>query len=392
MVNLRRLFFWGWMLIISAGAFAQAPAPAPAPQAPTAGAIKTDLIRQMQKDGYLSEPVAREVTGKYVTPGDFRQAVSAAGQAQASEPSLWAKYMSWVNLIKVVAVICFLLVFYDTLLKMRKALWIHVSKVPTIVYQLVFLSLTICGTLRAQAIWPAQAFYLALFCAWGNLILVAWMMSTYKVIGETLNKLPLYRLAPHSADCVLAMIYFGALALSYQSAIFGFFAAVCLSGVFSFSMMYTPRTLSLEFKERLLKAMVFGHLVVLTAYCVMRTTGMQWESARYFEAGIEYYCTIALSVALLVGASPWPFKAQRIHYMPLFIALAIVASMMYVFLDLKVIASILLCFFVLVTLEWICYLGFRTNMLVGAGMLGAILYGIAVLIEKYGALIVLAPA
>ena len=158
---------------------------------------------------------------------------------------------------------------------------------------------------------------------------------------------------------------------------------------FSFSMLYTPGTLSLQFDERLLKAMVFGHLIVLTAYCVMRSTGVQWEAARYFEAGIEYYGTLALAVALLVGASPWPLRPHRNRYVALFILLAIAASLIYVFLDLKVSASILLCFFVLVTLEWVDYLGFRINMLVGAGALGAVLYGIAVLLEKYGALIVL---
>ncbi|NHZ38927.1 hypothetical protein [Massilia aquatica] len=387
MVNACRLFFVCWMLILSMGAFAQAPAPVPAR---TAADIKTGLIEQMRKDGYLSEPVAKEVTDKYVSPGDFRQAVGAAGNAQINTPSMWSKYMSWVNLIKVVAVICFLVVFYDAILKISKALWIYVSKVPTIAYQLVFLSLTVFGTLRPHAIWPSQAFYVALFCGFANVMLVVWMVMSYEVIGRTLNKLALYRRAPHSADSLLGMLYFGALALMYQSGIFGFFAAVCLSGVFSFSMLYTPGTLSLQFDERLLNAMVFGHLIVLTAYCVMRSTGMQWEAAGYFAAGIEYYCTIALAVALLVGASPWPLRPHRNRYMALFILLAVAASLIYVFLDLKVSASILLCFFVLVTLEWVGYLGFRINMLVGAGALGALLYGIAVLLEKYGGLIVLA--
>lgn len=391
-----RLIFLGWMLIMSAGALAQGPAaephqaPASAPSPRTAGDIKTELIKQMQKDGYLSERMAKEVAGKYVSPGDFRETAAGAVKTEASQPSVWSRYMSWVNLIKVVALICFLVVFYETVLKVAKALWTYVIKVPSIVYQLVFLSLTGLGTLWPAAIWPSQAFYLALFCGFANVLLLAWIADTYKVVPETLKKvIPLFRRAPASTACALGMVYFGALALMHQSSIFGFFAAVCLSGVLSFYMVYTPGTLYLKLDERMLKGVVFGHLIVLAAYCAVRTNGIHWESIQYFEAGLEYYCTIGLSLALLIGASPWPSRAHRNRYLALFIVLAVLASLGYLFLDLKVIASILLCFFVLLVLEWIVYLGFKTNMLIGAGALGASLYAIAVLLEKYSSLIIL---
>ncbi|MDM5180110.1 hypothetical protein PO883_23270 [Massilia sp. DJPM01] len=389
-----RLVFVGWMLIMSAGVFAQDRTAVPrqvhasAAPARTAGDIKTELIRQMQNDGYLSERMAKEVAGKYVSPGDFRETAAGAVTAQASQPSVWSRYMSWVNLIKVVAVICFLVVFYETILKLVKALWTYVIKVPTIVYQLVFLSLTGAGTLWPEAIWPSQALYVALFCGFANVLLVGWIVDTCKVVPDTLKKLfPPFRRAPVSTACALGMVYFGALALMHQSGIFGFFAAVCLSGVLSFYMVYTPGTLYLKLDERMLKGVVVGHLSVLAAYCVVRVNGIHWESIQYFEAGLEYYCTIGLALALLVGASPWPSRAQRNRYLALFIVLAILASLGYLFLDLKVIASILLCFFVLLLLEWIAYLGFKTNVLIGAGALGASLYGIAVLLEKYSSLI-----
>lgn len=219
-----RLIFLGWMLIMSAGALAQGPAaephqaPASAPSPRTAGDIKTELIKQMQKDGYLSERMAKEVAGKYVSPSDFRETAAGAVKTEASEPPVWSRYMSWVNLIKVVALICFLVVFYETVLKAAKALWTYVIKVPTIVYQLVFLSLTGLGTLWPAAIWPSQAFYLALFCGFANVLLLAWIADTYKVVPETLKKvIPLFRRAPASTACALGMVYFGALALMHQS-------------------------------------------------------------------------------------------------------------------------------------------------------------------------------
>ena len=60
------------------------------------------------------------------------------------------------------------------------------------------------------------------------------------------------------------MIYFGVLAIVYQSSVFGFFSAVGLSGIFSFSLIYFPGLLVFYFKENKLASVVFGHIIVLS--------------------------------------------------------------------------------------------------------------------------------
>ena len=53
----------------------------------------------------------------------------------------------------------------------------------------------------------------------------------------------------------------------------------------------------------MLNAVVFGHLAVLVIYVYFFVT--MPEITKYYDVGIQYYCTIAMSVGLLVGASPF---------------------------------------------------------------------------------------
>lgn len=183
------------------------------------------------------------------------------------------------------------------------------------------------------------------------------------------------------------MIYFGVLAVAYQSSLFGFFAAVCLSGVFSFGMSYLPGVLTLDFKESMLPAVVFGHLIVIAGY--IATFKNAPEYTMYFNIGIQYYCTIALGVALLVGASPFYKKEVAAGYALMFMVIAVMSSFGYFFYDLKVMSSIVMIFFVLFLLEWIGYFSYHSGAIIGSAMIGGTLFGLAMLFEKYGSMIIL---
>ena len=109
-----------------------------------------------------------------------------------------------------------------------------------------------------------------------------------------------------------------------------------------------------------------------------------------FAVGLEYYCTIAMGVGFLVGASPLAREGGAVGgYLMLFIAVVAAAVTGYFFYDLKVIGSILCCIGVLLALEWIGYLSYQTGFLFGTFLMGVVLYGGALLLERYAHLIVL---
>jgi hypothetical protein len=272
--------------------------------------IKTEIISSMEKDGYLSQKMAGEVSQKYITEADkttvskpMTMGASQVEQAQAKakQSASWKDYLSWINFVKVLGVICLLIAFSGMIKKVIAGLWVFIAAVPMILYQAVFLGVGIVGIFRPDLISVSQQFYVALFFAFANLIVIGWIISTHKKIEEFIAKLFKLGIPPSCLASFYGMIYFAALAYFYQSSIFGFFAAVCLSGVFSFGLYYMPGVLYLNFKESMLPAVVFGHLAVLAIYTFMFKTHPEYTM--FFDAGIQYYCTVALAVGLQFDAS-----------------------------------------------------------------------------------------
>lgn len=148
-----------------------------------------------------------------------------------------------------------------------------------------------------------------------------------------------------------------------------------------------PGVLFLSFKEEMLNAVIFGHLAVLMIYVYLFRTIP--DITRYYDIGIQYYCTIALCVGLLVGSSPFYDKGNKLGYASCLIILFFLENYGYFFLDLKVISSIVSCFFILFVLEWIGYIGFKGGLIIGCAILGTSLYGIALLLEKYGKIFII---
>ena len=350
----------------------------------SAAEIKVDLILEMQKDGYLTEESAKTAMQKYITENDKQLKVEANGKSSTIG---WSEYLSWINFFKVVAVIFFLVAFSGVISKIILGLWILIVKVPAIVYQLLFLTGTLTGTIRPNFIWESQAFYIALFSSFANILVLGWIVSSHEKLQKLIVKIFNLGIPIECIASFWGILYFAALAYAYESSLFGFFAAVCLSGVFSYTVFYMPGTLFLYFREKMLSSVVFGHLAVLSIYIVLLKQTPQYTE--YFNTGIQYYCTIALGVGLLVGASPFYERENAIGYAGVFILLFFAASFGYFFYDLKVMASILFVFFILFALEWIGYIGYQTGLIFGSAIIGGSLYATAMLLENYGSMLVL---
>jgi hypothetical protein len=375
------------------GADAKAAEPPTVLQTISIAQAKLDFIRQLEKDGYLSTKMADEVKQKYVNPEELAMPgpVSRAQAEAAAKPkeSIWDRYVSWSNFLKVVAVVLLLIAFGGTISNIIAGLWHILIAVPPIAYQLPLLGATVTGTLAPQLLWASQGHYIALFCSFANIILLGWVLLTHDRLAQALARLFNFGIPIASVVSFWAMLYFGALALHYQSSLFGFFAAVALSGVLSFGLYYSRGTLFLHFHEKGTAAVVFGHLLLLATYVVLNVKGTLPPEAEYFRVGVEYYCTVALCVGLLVGSAPFTRKDSVPGYVLLFCLVFAAATAGYFFLDMKVIASIVTCFFILFVLEWLSYLGYKAGVIFGSAVLGASLYATSLVLEKYGHYVVL---
>lgn len=355
--------------------------------------VKLELLKSLEKDGYLSNKLATEAKLKYIDASKVSAPVTTSS-AKAEEEgvmTMLSRYLSIAVIVKVVGVGLLLLAFGGTIRNIIAGVWHLLVKVPVEVYQVPMLAGSVYATVMAASIWPSQAFYVALLASIANLILLGWVLATHVKLVHFLAKLFNLGIPVSSVISFWLMLYFGVLAIHYQSQLFGFFAAVALSGVFTFGLYYSWGTLYLHFQKSALPAVVFGHLLVLIGYAILHAMNQLPEQAQYFAGGIEYYCSVALGVGLLVGASPWNRDNAGL-YVVIFLATIVAALVGYTMFDLTVIGSFIMCFALLFVLEWLMYLGYKSGVVVGSAIVGASLYGASLLMEQYSHLIVLTLA
>ncbi|MBH9575430.1 hypothetical protein [Inhella proteolytica] len=360
------------LLLIGAAAHATEAAPEQARQ---------ELIDQLERDGYLSPTQAQEVRQKYLGP--------QASQARSSnEPGLVQRFVTLANFFKLLAVILLLIWARGMLRRFAAGLWYVVALLPKEVYQASFLLLGLVLTIRPDSIWPSQAFYLALFGAFGNLMVLGWIIESHAALREALQRWFGTGLLATALSSTLALLYFGALALAYESQVFGFFAAVSLSSMLCFGMSYSPGLLTLHVRDKALAAVVLGHLLVLLAYSAARLSGHWPPVARVFDTGLQYYCTIAMGTGFLIGASPFRFMPRRLSYLALFLLVLGAALAAYHLADFKVIGSILSVFGVLLALEWLGHLCWRSGFLRGSFIMGITLFAASLAAERFAGFLV----
>jgi hypothetical protein len=381
--------FIGFLMLLLALVAPQAFAAEPAK---TEAQVKLELLHTLEKDGYLSQKLATEAKMKYIDATQLAAPVKASStKATLSEPGLWERYGTWANFLKVVAIGFILIAAGGTIKNIIKGMWHLLVQVPVEVYQIPMLAASIYATIAPQAIWASEALYVALAASFINIMLAGWFFATHERLTLSLLKMFNLGIPVGSVLNFWGMLYFGALALHYQSQVFGFFSTVCLSGVLTFGLYYTWGTLFLHFKENALPAVVFGHLAVLVGYGILHATNHLPAGAEYFAGGQQYYCAVALGVGLLVGASPWNSKSRAMYVM-LFAVVLLAASAGYTMYDLTGMGSVLFCFGILFVLEWVMYVGFQGGLIAGCAVGGATLYGVAMLMQHFGKYIVLSMA
>lgn len=368
-----------------------APAIAQEPVPSTVGQVKLDLLKQLESDGYLSATLRAEATAKYVKPAELQMPLAEPARAtELQGRSLQERHWSWVGGFKALGVLVLFVSVCTFIFYAMPSLLTG----PKEVYQALFLALGGVLTLRPELLWPHQPYFLALFGAFFTLLILRWVLLTHPRLMDALNKVFDLGVAPMWVASFLGMLYFGGLALHYQSQIFGFAAAVCLSGVLSFSLYYRQHLLNFSLPPTGVHAVALAHLLVLGGYLVAKVTGQLPAQASLFAVGLEYFCTIVMGIAFMRCATTdsGHFNATTLSYLALFAVVAFAAIAGYHLFDLKVVSSVIVVFGALTALQWIGHLclkmGLAMGVISGTALLGSALYGGAFLVERYGHLIV----
>ena len=98
---------------------------------------------------------------------------------------------------------------------------------------------------------------------------------------------------------------------------------------------------------------------------------------------------LCLGVGFLAGTSPFGRKNGAAGaYFLLFLITLVAAVTGYFFFDMKVIGTIMCFFGLLLALEWIASLSYVAGFLPCAAITGAVLYGVAMLLEANSHLII----
>lgn len=366
-----------WISCALAPVWAEAPAD-------NAAQIRRDFVGQLEQDGFVDAERAAAIRQHYFAGATADAAASPAADA------FWMRYLDWSHFIKLVALSLLLLAFAKSLARVARGAWRLVAAVPPVCYQLALLLPALAGLLRPAALGAAHAYYIVLASAFVLPATLYWMVKSHARLMRPLAALlvRLSRQRQAQAALLAGLLYSGGLAVAHDNAVLGFLAAVCLSALLSFTVYYGQGALVLMLGRDDLGAAIAGHLAVLAAYAGLHLGGLLPPAAHLFAAGLEYYCTLALGCALLVATSPWsPRRHLRRLCVPLFVGLFVIAGVGFHFSALTTVSAILMAFFGLFALEWIGHFSYRRGLIVGSAVLGAALYGTAVLLDHYGVLL-----
>lgn len=347
-----------------------APDAASAPQ--TAGQVKQQLVDKLVAQGYMSAASAAEVSASF-----------AAEDKQLAAEQSWTSWLSWATVLKVIGVVLLLIAFGSTIMRIIKGLWELIVSVPMYVYQGVFGAATVAMTIVPQMIWPSQAFFVALFGAFGNLFIIGWVVKEYPRVQEALKKLFNLGIPEFVIISAWLIVYFGVLAVTYDSQVFGFFTTVSISALFGFGLFYSPGVLFLTTRDKAIPALIWSHFILLTAYGVAKINGVAIPHGDLFAAGVEYYWSIALGVAFLITMSPWSSSKDRVASLIPFTISVILATIAFTH-GLASIGTVIGVFTVLVLVEWVLYASWSGGLIIGSLCSGLLLFGGGLLIERYG--------
>lgn len=350
--------------------------------------IILSTIDNLEKDGYITSKNAEEAKQKFVFDNnDLKERMEDYVSSNSSDKKVdssisFTEYITLVNTIKFLASIALIIAFHGLIFKVFKNIIEIIIAVPQIIYQLLFFSLSLTMTFSPEIIWASEAFYLALLGSFLNIFILIWFVITYP---DACNKLLSLISLGVKKDLLAAFyltLYFGMLAILYSSSAFGLFSVMALVSLTGFAFYHSNLTLALGVeKEGQLPVVIGTNLLILIAYSTMKILNIEVMHLEYFQVGIEYVCSIALGICLLIASAPFRDSKVEAAYSILMILVSGTALIGSTFYGLSVIGAILNTCFVLFVLEYLAYLTYKVHYIFMTFVIGISLYGLALLVE-----------
>ena len=365
----------GCALSASAGLPAPcASSPQSAKQTITPAAVKNELLNELQRDGFLTSD-QRSAAARLITQNDNTRF------DLYTEDTSWTRHVTWSLALKCLG----LLMLFAAMWGWIKAFARHFNgwlrKIPLIVYQSVFITISLAGLLLPERIYPAHAFDLALFCAFSTPLLAIWLIGTNQRLMALCAYFFFNGTVARYLVPALGAAYFLGVALILDSQILGMAAMW-----FMLSIPYLlVESLTKEMLNRDNNYMVSALSSHLLGAALWMTFSPSHTNAllAVLSVAATYYLPVAISLVLLVAMAPWYWSGHKnslVFYIALYILL-VSASFSDIFASMPAMNSLLAITGIATILLWIVERSFRLGYLFGTFVTGAALYVLSLNID-----------
>lgn len=347
------------------------------------GKIVLDTIINLEKDGYLTERNSKEAQKKYVfdNPSYKESLEKIQNEVKVDQEASFFEFLNFVNVMKFLGVVLIIIAFFKYISYLIAIGVLVFSKIPFYVYQFIFLSLSLIGLIKPEALVSYDHFYVAFFCSFSLWFTIIWIFSTYEVLENLLRKISY----DHVENVLLTALtlYFGTLAIVYESQAFGFLSIAALVSLCGFMVFQSRLTFYIGVRDdKFISPVILSTLLILGIYSYLKIGNIDFYQT-YFKVGIEHLCSFALGITLFIAASPYSPKNYRPLAIPAMLLISFVAFYIGNFYNFSVVSSYMNTMFILWLITWLSYLGHKVHTIFTFAIIGASLYSIALLIEKF---------
>lgn len=345
------------------------------------GQIILDTIQELEDSGYITKKNAREAKAELVfSKADLLSQEKPVKDQVKNTDIEWGEYLSWINLLKILGIISILIAFRGFVFKFL----IHLVKIPTIIYQTLFLTMTLAMSFFPEHIYAEQATYIAIFGVIANIIVLAWIVGTYEDFFMRIFKIFSLNLSPFIVGCFYTSLYFGLFAIQLDSQLLGVLSCIAFVGMFGFIFETSGIHTIIGYREDdyMAISLIINGLIVL-GFSLISINEIDVPYLSVFTSGIQYVCTIVFAVTLLIYSS-FIFKNEKGFALSILLMIAaeafsLISMTLY---NLEVIPAIINTAFFLFVVGWVGYITKQISGILMAFVLGVLLYGSAVYIEK----------
>ena len=350
------------------------------PQFNNEGQIILTTISKLENKGYITSKNATEAKKEFVFDNkELIQKIKNSNTTQAPSDISWTEYISFINIIKLLSLLGFLFVFRGIIMNFIDLF----TKVPVAIYQLTLLVFSVTLTFFSNDLWASQSFYLSNFGVIANIMVLAWIVYYYEDFFQKIFKLFSLNLPANVVVGFYLMLYFGFFAISLESTLLGLLSVVSFSAMFSFIMGSTGTCTYIGYeKEDYMNISMIVNGIILFAYSFIVVNNISVPYIEYFSVGIEYVCSLAFIVVLLINGSFYNQGKDGflLAVLLMFVSFGLSIAGIYLF-DMSVIPVIINTGFFIFILGWIGYLGIHINALFTIFVMSCLLYGVALLVE-----------